>query len=561
VVCWGEHEGKKTLGIRLNFNKRYITLAPVATVVGLAFKLFDPEHLLGNKESLGITCALIPRNTPNMTIGRRHFPLNVVFQNGPIHGKDVFIPVDWIIGGPDMAGQGWRMLMECLAAGRAISLPSSSTGGSKALAYATGGYARLRRQFNVSIGSFEGVEEALARIAANTYTIDAARSFTAAAIDMGEKPSIASGIIKYHTTELGRAVVNDAMDVHGGKGICLGPNNYVGRGYQALPIAITVEGANILTRSMIIFGQGAMRCHPYIFAELEAANLTDKKASLVAFDKAFMGHLSYSMSNVVRTCILSFTSGLFVVAPPGKTKHFYQQATRFSSAFALIADMSLIVLGGALKRKETISARLGDILSYLYLISAILKHHADQGSLDADLPVVNWSCEYYFFQIQQKFAELIQNFPNRWIAGLLRVLIFPFGKNFSKPTDKLGHKVAQLLLSPNETRDRITAGVFTTATTFNSFARIEDAMVKSIAAEPIEKILKSAVRDKLITSGTLTEQAKAAVIAGVLSAEQCDHMIATEVARHLVINVDDFAPEDLARVVLKDENSDIYTTM
>jgi acyl-CoA dehydrogenase len=560
VVCWGEQNGEKVLGIRLNFNKRYITLAPVATVVGLAFKLLDPEHLLGNKENLGITCALIPRNTPNMTIGRRHFPLNIVFQNGPIHGKDVFIPVDWIIGGAKMAGQGWRMLMECLAAGRAISLPSSSTGGSKALAYASGGYARLRRQFSVSIGNFEGVEEALARIAANTYVIDAARSFTAAAIDMGEKPSIASGIIKYHTTELGRAVANDAMDIHGGKGICLGPNNYLGRGYQSVPIAITVEGANILTRNMIIFGQGAMRCHPYIFAELEAANIKDKKDSLVAFDKAFMGHLSFSLSNVVRTVVLSLSSGLLVLTPESKTKRFYQQATRFSAAFALMADTSLIVLGGALKRKESISARLGDILSYLYLISSVLKHHADQGKPDADLPVVRWACESYFYQIQQKFDELLQNFPNRFVAALLRLFIFPFGRNFSKPTDKLGHKVAQLLMSPNETRDRITAGVFTTATENNSFARVEDAMVKSIAAEPVEKLLKAAMRDKLISGGTLSEQAEAAVKANVISPEQGELMIQAEKARHLVINVDDFAPEDLARIVLKTKSQDIYST-
>jgi acyl-CoA dehydrogenase len=560
VVCWGEQDGKKVLGIRLNFNKRYITLAPVATVIGLAFKLLDPERLLGGKGNLGITCALIPRNTPNMTIGRRHFPLNTAFQNGPIHGKDVFIPVDWIIGGPDMAGQGWRMLMECLAAGRAISLPSSSTGGTKALAYASGAYARLRRQFNVAIGNFEGIEEALAKIAVNTYVVDAARSFTAAAIDMGEKPSIASAIIKYHTTELARAVANDAMDVHGGKGICLGPNNYLGRGYQVVPIAITVEGANILTRNMIIFGQGAMRCHPYIFAELEAAKMTDQKDSLVAFDKAIMGHMSFSISNLIRTVVLSLSSGLLVLAPEGKTRRYYQHATRFSAAFALIADMSLILLGGALKRKESISARLGDILSYLYLISAILKQHADQGNPAADLPVVRWACKSYLHQIQQKFDELLQNFPNRWVGHLLRIFIFPFGKNFTKPSDKLGHKVAQLLMSSNETRDRITAGVFTTATPNNLLARVEDAMLKSIVAEPIEKLLKTALRDKLITGITLTEQAQAAAKLSIISSEQCSQMIQAEEARHLVINVDDFAPEDLARVVLKTKSQDLYSS-
>jgi acyl-CoA dehydrogenase len=555
VVCWGEHEGKQVLGIRLNFNKRYITLAPVATVVGLAFKLLDPDHLLGKKENVGITCALIPRNTPNMRIGRRHFPLNIVFQNGPIHGKDVFIPVEWIIGGPAMAGQGWRMLMECLAAGRAISLPSSSTGGSKAMAYTTGAYARVRRQFNVSIGQFEGIEEALARLIMNTYVVDASRSFTAAAIDRGEKPSIASAIVKYHTTELGRAVANDAMDIHGGKGICLGPNNYLGRGYQSVPIAITVEGANILTRNMIIFGQGAMRCHPYIFAELEAAKMTDEKASLVAFDKAIMGHMSFSISNVVRTFFLSLTSGLLVLAPAGKTKRFYQQATRFSAAFALIADMSLILLGGALKRKESISARLGDILSYLYLISSVLKHYVDQGSPEADLPLVQASCENYFYQIQEKFAALLQNFPNRFAAGLLGLLIFPWGKNFRPSTDKLGRKVAQLFLSPTATRDRLTVEVYKLPTPNNSFAHVQDALLKSIASEPVEKLLRTAVKDKVISGMTLTEQAEQALKLGVISAEQHELVIQAEMARRVVIDVDDFAPEELARVMLKSHES------
>lgn len=558
IVCWGELEGKKTLGIRLNFNKRYITLAPVATVVGLAFKMFDPEHLLGTTESLGITCALIPRNTSNMSIGRRHFPLNIVFQNGPIHGKDVFIPVDWIIGGPAMAGNGWRMLMECLAAGRAISLPSSSTGGSKALTYLTGAYARIRRQFNVSIGRFEGVEEALAQIAGNTYLIDAARSFAAAAIDSGEKPSIASAILKYHATELARKVANDSMDIHGGKGICLGPNNYVGRGYQSLPIAITVEGANILTRNMIIFGQGAMRCHPYIFAELEAAQILDSKLSLKTFDKAIISHAGYTVSNFVRTLALSLTSGLLVIAPKGETKKYFRQATRFSAAFALIADVSLLMLGGALKRKESISARLGDILSQLYLLSSVLKHYEDQGKSVEDLPLVHWASKTCLYQIQQKFDELLQNFPNRFVAKILGIFIFPYGKNFKKPNDALGHKVAQLILTPTDSRLRLTEGAFTLSVPGNPLATIEDALLKCIAAEPVDKILREAVQAKLITGHTLPELAEMALTKRIVSRDQYNIVLQAEKARQHVIAVDDFAPDELARSVIKTQGQDAY---
>jgi acyl-CoA dehydrogenase len=552
-VCMGTHAGKKVLGIRLNFNKRYITLAPVATVIGLAFKLLDPDHLLGDKENLGITCALIPRDTPNMQIGRRHFPLNIVFQNGPIHGKNVFIPIDWIIGGPKMAGQGWRMLMECLAAGRAISLPASSTGGAKVMTYATGAYARIRRQFNVPIGLFEGVEAVLGRIAGHTYMIDSARSFVVAAIDTGEHPAVASGIIKYHCTELGRKVANDAMDIHGGKGICLGPNNYLGRGYESVPISITVEGANIMTRSLIIFGQGAMRCHPYIFTEFQAAQEPDSQKSLVAFDKAITAHMSFTVSNFVRSLWLSLTGGFFSRAPSGKTKRYYQQAARFSAAFALVADMSLIVMGGALKRKENISARLGDILSYLYLMSAALKHYYDQGSLEEDFPLVRYACEMYLYEIQQAFTDFFQNFPNKIVAFLLRVIIFPFGRNFAKSNDKLVHDLAKLIMSPTDARARVTAGVYTAPSEFNAVARVQDALLKSILSEPVEKILQQAMRDKIISGITLTDQASAAFKQLIISKDQLNLVVQAEQARHIVIAVDDFDPEELARVTVINE--------
>lgn len=547
IVCWGEHEGEKVLGIRLSWNKRYITLAPVATVIGLAFKLYDPEHLLGEQKKLGITCALIPRNTPGITIGRRHFPCNAVFQNGPTQGKDVFIPVTWIIGGPKMAGQGWRMLMECLAAGRAISLPASATGGGKMVAFTAGAYARIRRQFKVPIGRFEGIEEVLARIAGYTYLMDATRTFTAAIIDTGEKPAVASAITKYHVTELGRAVIDDAMDLHGGKGICLGPNNYLGRFYQAIPIAITVEGANILTRSMIIFGQGAMRCHPYILAEFNAASLADENRASVEFDQALMGHISFTLTNFFRTVVLGLTSAKIVKVPAVATKRYFQQATRFSAAFAMLADISLLVLGGSLKRKESISARLGDILSYLYLLSAVLKHHQDQGGNADDLPLVRWASLTCLFEIQEGIDGLLKNFPNRWLAYFLRVLIFPVGMRFSKPDDKLGFKVAQLLLAPTSTRTRLTEGAFTADVSDNVLAVIENALQKVIAAEPVEKQIKAAVHDKLVKGEDLIEQSRAALEKGIISDEQLAILLAAEEARQKVISVDDFAPEELMR--------------
>lgn len=544
IVCWGEHEGKNVIGIRLTWSKRYITLAPIATVIGLAFKLYDPEHLLANTKNLGITCALIPRNTPGISIGRRHFPCNAVFQNGPTQGKDVFIPLDWIIGGPQMAGQGWRMLMECLAAGRAISLPASAIGGSKMVAFTTGAYARIRRQFKMPIGRFEGIEVALARIAGYTYLMDATRTFTAAIIDTGEKPAVASAITKYHVTELGRTVISDAMDIHGGKGICLGPKNYLARFYQAMPIAITVEGANILTRSLIIFGQGAMRCHPYILAEFNAAMLENESLRLREFDKSLMAHMSFTISQFFRTLILGVTSAKIIKAPKVATKRYFQQATRFSAAFALLADISLLTFGGSLKRKESISGRLGDVLSYLYILSAVLKQYQDQGNHADDLPIVRWASLTCLFEIQEAIDGVLTNFPNRWLARLLRFIIFPAGMRFTKPNDKIGFKAAQLLLSPTATRARLTEG---TDVSNPVLAIIEDALQKVIEADPVEKVIKTAVHDKLIKGDTLVEQGRAALLKGIITDGEMEILLASEKAREEVIKVDDFSEEELMR--------------
>lgn len=545
IVCYGEYEGQKTLGINLQFDKRYITLAPIATVIGLAFKLYDPEHLLGTKEDLGITCALIPRSTKAIEIGRRHFPLNVAFQNGPIKGQNIFIPIDWIIGGPAKAGKGWKMLMECLAAGRAISLPASAIAGSKVLSYAAGAYARIRRQFNMPIGKFEGVEEPLARIAAYTYIMDAVRTFATAAIDAGEKPSVASAIVKYHTTELGRKVACDGMDIHGGKGICLGPQNYLGRGYEAVPIAITVEGANILTRNMIIFGQGVLRCHPYILKEMEAAKLSDPQQALSGFDKNIMQHIAFVISNAVRSFVLGLTSSCIVKAPKGKMHRYYQQATRFSSAFALISDICMIYFGGSLKRKESISSRLGDILSYLYLLSSVLKFYRDQSSLAEDLPIVRYASLTCLFEIQERFHDIMENFPNRPLALMLKILIFPLGERFSKPRDSIAHKVAQLLTQVSASRERLAAGAWLSDHPNNLLAQLQDALLKTIESEPIEKTLRQARKDGIITGFSAAEHAESALEKNVISKKEFDIFMEADKARKKVIAVDDFSNEEL----------------
>ncbi|HUP31377.1 MAG TPA: acyl-CoA dehydrogenase, partial [Usitatibacter sp.] len=376
IVTRGMHEGREVLGIRLTWDKRYITLGPVATILGLAFKLYDPDHLLGSEEELGITLALIPTSHKGVNIGRRHVPLGAAFMNGPNSGKDVFVPMDWIIGGQKQVGKGWRMLVECLAAGRSISLPSMAMAAGKLGSRATGAYARIRSQFRTPIGKFEGVEEPLARIGGNTYLMDATRRMTMVALDLGEKPSVISAICKYHMTERMRQVLNDAMDIHGGKGIMMGPNNYLGSAYINIPIAITVEGANILTRSMIIFGQGAIRCHPWVLKEIKAAADND----LVAFDRALWGHMGFTISNAFRSLFLGITGGKAVSVPGSPdVRRYLQQMTRFSAAFALLSDISMFVIGGSLKRKEKISARLGDILSLLYMASATVKRFEDEG--------------------------------------------------------------------------------------------------------------------------------------------------------------------------------------
>jgi acyl-CoA dehydrogenase len=550
VVCRGEWEGKpNVLGIRLTWEKRYITLGPIATLLGLAFRLYDPDRILGRNdgEDVGITLALVPTRTPGVQIGRRHLPLNAVFQNGPTWGKDVFIPMDYIIGGVDYVGQGWKMLMNSLAAGRSISLPANGVGIAKLCALATGAYGRVRTQFKMSVGRFEGVEEALARIGGNTYIMDAARVMTAGAVDLGEKPSVLSAIVKYHLTERGRQVINDAMDVHGGKGICMGPNNYLARSYQSVPIAITVEGANILTRSLIIFGQGAIRGHPYVLKEIAATQEPDAAKALADFDAAFFGHAAFVISNFVRALWLGLTRARSVRVPgDGNTRRYYQQLTRLSSAFALSADMAMFVLGGALKRRERLSARLGDILSQMYLASSALKRYEDCGRPAQDLPLLHWSVRDAFYRIDEAFYALFVNMPHPAWCMLLHNLIFPYGREFKPPRDELGRRVVRTLLEPGPARERLTAGVFIPQDEDEPLAVLEAALRATIAAEPLEARIRVAARSGTIAGRFADELAAQALAKGVISSAEAETLARATTLRRKVIMVDDF-PQDLGK--------------
>jgi len=556
IVCMGDWQGEQVLGMKLTWNKRYITLAPIATVLGLAFKLKDPDHLLGDVEELGITCALIPTDTQGVEIGHRHFPLNIPFQNGPTRGSDIFVPIDYIIGGPKMAGQGWRMLVECLSVGRGITLPSNATGSLKSLALATGAYAYIRRQFKLPIGKMEGIEEPLARIAGNAYVMDAAATLITNGIMLGEKPAVLSAIVKYHCTHRGQRAVMDAMDITGGKGIMLGDSNFVARAYQGAPIAITVEGANILTRSMIIFGQGAIRCHPYVLKEMAAAESND----LHAFDHALFGHLGHVGSNKMRSLWLGLTRGRTSRVPVGDaTRRYYQYINRLSANLALLSDVSMGVLGGSLKRRERISARLGDILSQLYLATATLKRYDEEGRNEADLPLVHWGVQDCLNQAETAIENLLRNFPNGAVAALMTLVIFPLGRVHRAPSDRLDHELARLLQIPSATRSRLARGQYLVASEHNPVGQLEEALRDIIAAEPVHKKLGDAMGRKLSFT-RLDKLAQAGLEAGHLTADEARILTRAEESRLRSINVDEFEPDQLAQQKLQEEKPETQHT-
>ncbi len=538
VVCRGTFEGRETLGMRLNWHKRYITLGPIATVMGLAFKLHDPDHLIGDREDIGITLALVPTHLPGISIGRRHLPAMHVFQNGPNWGHDVFLPMDHVIGGVDQVGKGWKMLMSALAAGRGISLPSLSAAGAAFCAHVTGAYARIREQFHVSISKFEAIQERLGRIAATAYLLDAARRMTCAALDDGHHPAVVTAIMKAQATDRMRVVVDDAMDVHGGKGIIEGPLNYLGSLYRGVPIAITVEGANIVTRSLIQFGQGAIRCHPYLLKEMMALEDADRERGLDAFDQVFWAHVGHSFANAMRAIGRAWTGGLMAPAPAaGAATKFYRQLGRHAAAFALAVDLSLLTLGGALKRKEMISARFGDILSELYLSSAALKRWNDEGRQPDDFVLLEYCMEASFATIEARFDEIIGNFPVRPVAWLLRVMIQPFGPRRRGPSDHVTDACSEIIANPGAARDRLTVDLYhpSPAEQDNGVALLERAFALTVAVQPIRDRMRTArVRD--------IDQA---VKQRTINADEAAQLKAAADAVSAAIAVNDFAPEEL----------------
>lgn len=539
VVCRAKLNGKEQLCIRLNWDKRYITLSPLATLLGLAFKLYDPDHLLGEKENLGITCALIPTKTKGVEVGRQHVPLRSVFPNGPTKGKDVLVAIDAIIGGADMAGQGWRMLMECLATGRGISLPAMTLGVGKRAASSSLAYAQIRQQFNLPIAQFEGIEEVLVRMAARAVLMEAMSVFTVTALDRGENPTLASAMSKYHMTEMGRKMLNDAMDVHGGKGICMGPNNYLAQAYTEVPIAITVEGANILTRSLIIFGQGAIRCHPYILKEMDIASREDSADALAEFDQVFCEHFSFIVRNEVRSFVLALTGGRLVKAPAGKLKRYYQHLSRFSTVFAYLVDISFIFLGASLKRREKLSGRLADMISLLYQGASVLQY-AHRQENEKLLPMIEWLCQDILYQLQVSIDQFLANLPFKWLVGYLRLVIFPLGKRFNPVSDRLGHQVMKLLLTEPDVAAVLYEHAYMTPTEHNPAGKMQAKLKTIIEAQPVEKVFTKAVREGKVSGCDWEAQIKSAVEEGVLTKDQADQLREVNQLRRAVTDVDDF---------------------
>ncbi len=545
VVCEGTFGGRKVLGMKLNWDKRYITLAPVASVLGLAFKLRDPDHLLGDVEELGITCALVPTDLPGIEIGERHDPLGAAFMNGPTRGEDVFVPLDSIIGGRANAGRGWMMLMQTLSAGRGISLPSMAAGSAQLATRTTGAYTSIRKQFNTEIGKFEGIEAPLARIAGFTYAMDAARRMTVGAVDAGEKPAVASAIVKCYLTEAMRVTINDAMDIIGGAGISMGPRNVLGGAYRALPIGITVEGANILTRSMIIFGQGAIRCHPYVQEEMRGALEDD----LIAFDRSFFGHVGFVFQSAARSLVHGLTGSAFASSPTSDpTARYYKRLARMSSAFALLGDACMGTLGGSLKRKEAITGRLSDALAWMFIASSALKRFHDEGRAKSDLPVVSWACEHALYEAQTALDGVLRNLPLRIAAVLLRPVVFPLGLRWSPPSDRLSARVARALQNGGELRERLTTGIYVPQDGEPGLGLYEQTLERIVAAAPAFQKLRKAVKERRLDKAPKATLVQRAADQGILTREEQASIEAAEEARTEAVRVDAFSQREVTAI-------------
>ncbi|HEY4202451.1 MAG TPA: acyl-CoA dehydrogenase [Devosiaceae bacterium] len=547
VVGYGDYQGEKVLGITLSWDKRYITLAPVATLLGLAFNLHDPENHLGKGEHIGITLALVPADYPGVEIGRRHYPARSAFMNGPTKGRNVFIPMEFLIGGTDYAGQGWRMLMECLSTGRAISLPAIGTMSIKQSLRVTSAYARIRRQFGIPVGIMEGVADPISRMVKSSYTFEAARALTASMVDEGQRPSVLSALLKYRSTETMRDRINDAMDIHGGRAVQDGPSNYLFSGYSNTPVAITVEGANILTRTLITFAQGALRAHPFLYREIAAVQNPDRRQGVTAFDEAFAGHAAFMLRNMVGSLLHGLTLGRFASSPVSdEMAGWYRQLHRYAQSFALVGDWTVAFLGGDLKRKQRLSGRMADILSDLYLMSAVLKRYEDEGRIAEDRPVVDAVMADLMFAMEQSFGAVFANFPNGFLAFAMRILTFPLGRHARPASDRVNYRFVRQVLRPGAFRDRLTQGTYVNFDPNDPTGRLEDALVKVTAAEDAEakfvKALKKHVIDRRLDHDAIAD----AVAGGVLTEEEARLLRVADEATDRVIKVDDFDPDELA---------------
>lgn len=542
IICHDVYEGQSVLGIRLNWSKRYITLAPVATVLGLAFKLYDPNHLLSDKVDLGISVCLVPTHLPGIEMGHRHWPLMIPFQNGPTRGKDVFLPLDYLVGGAAMAGQGWRMLMECLSEGRGISLPAVATGGSKFLYGLTGGYAKIREQFNISISKFEGIRSALAELSGKTFMLQAMRIFTLGPIQEGRKPAIASAIAKYHMTEMARDIVNLSMDIHGGKAIQVGPKNDLFPAYLQIPIGITVEGANILMRNLVIFGQGSVRCHPFLLQELKILS-EETESVLDKFDLVLMKHIRFTFSNLAKSILYGLSGGFFVwVKAPSEIKKYAKKMSRMSAAFALMTDMALLVLGGNLKRKETLSGRLADMMGQLYIASSVLKYYADSNYAADQKKYVEWAIDYSLWKMQAAMQDFIGNFPHKIIRILFKLIVFPFGNPYHRPSDDLDNQLAEEMLTDSSIRQAIIEDCYLDNPVEKAFQRSLDL------ADLLKRWSKTKISDLVPEYVDYETKIQAAIHAGRLTTEEGQKLKEYEKMRIEALMVDEF-DKDLKQIL------------
>jgi acyl-CoA dehydrogenase len=556
IVCKGEWNGKEVLGLKVTWNKRYITLAPVATLIGLAIKVYDPEHLIGDQDDIGVTCVMVPRETDGVNAGARHLPMNTVFMNGPTWGTEVFIPMDQVIGGQDMLGKGWKMLLECLSIGRSISLPALGTGAGKFASLATGAYAYTREQFGRTISQFEGVQEALEPIAGYTYMMDAARLLTAGMLDRGVRPSVPSAVLKYRNTDLMREVINHAMDVVAGRGVITGPRNFLARAYQAVPIGITVEGANILTRSLMIFGQGAIRCHPFIVEEIEAAGMEDQDKAAKQFDGIFYRHLAHTTRNALRAFVLGLSKGWLETAPrQGDIQKYYRQLGRFSAAFALMTDVTLLTVGGGLKARQRLSGRMADCLVHLYYATAVIKQWHEEGYPDDQRDLVEWCLQTCLHDLQDSMRDAIINFPVPALRWPLRLIVFPLGATgLNGPDDKLGAKVAATIVNDTPVRQRISRGTFINMDPDDPLGRVLNAYKLANETAEMRQRLHEAIRSRdedeldgiaLLMGHQRKELVDWACAQGIIKADECPKMEEALTALYDVIRVDAFDADGL----------------